>query len=508
LTETANDTVVLYAVWTVNNLVNASPPDITKQPAAINEIYHGDTIELTVTATLPTSGGHLTYQWYKKANAQDNGGTSLGTENGASTATYNTPTSLAVATYYYYCVVTNTDTSVNGNHTASATSGTAKVIVYGVGSGTKENPFIVHNVTTLERVGKGEGEWADWSLSAYYKQIKDIDLASVPNWTPIGTNIGDDDWSSGELVIIPENSFIGSYDGNGKTIRNLKIYEPSVEYPQGLFGCIGSGYEENVGVVKNVGIVNCDIKGNNSVGGVVGENYGTVEYCYATGTVSGNNQVGGVVGGNCGTVQNCYSTGVVSGNYCGGVVGRNYVDRENYGTVQNCYSTGDVSGSYCGGVVGYSSERTVQNCYATGTVTGGPGVLGWGYPINCVALNPNIISDSNEVGRVAWRGSTSGIFYDDRIIYGRIDMKKNGDTWIGGEGGNNGTDITSDDWGSADWWSETNLINDGYDNYYQFGPLFNKEVWDFSDLDGTNLPKLKGMPGGMEAQNPVIITIP
>jgi len=486
LTSTANDTVTLYAVWTANNLVNASPPVITKQPAAINEIYLGDTIELTVTASLSVSGGHLTYQWYKKANAQDNDGTPLGTENGADTAAYKTPTTLAVGTYYYYCVVTNTDTSVNGNHTAPVTSGTAKVIVYGIGSGTKENPFIVHNVTTLERVGKGEGEWADWSLSAYYKQIKNITLldpapGEESNWTPIGTNVEDVD---ADLVIIPANSFIGTYDGNGKTISNLKINAPSADWlhPQGLFGCIGSsGLEENenVGIVKNVGIVNCDIKGNIIVGGVVGENHqGTVQNCYVMGDISGTNTVGGVVGENVyGMVQNCYATGNVSGSDSvgsfvggvGGVVGRNV-----FGTVRNCYATGDISGTVpsgsfyadigFGGVVGNNLGGTVQYCFATGNISGHNysvgGVVGYnndyyeGIVQSCMALNPNITKNLD------------------------------------------GTDITSDDWGSADWWTGTAKFNE------------TETAWDFTGINGTNLPKLKGMPGGTEAQNPVIITLP
>jgi len=544
LTAIADATVKLYALWKANNLVNAQPPDITGQPAAINEIYLGDTVELTVTASPPTSGGALTYQWYKKANAQDNGGTSLGTENGADTATYNTPTSLAVATYYYYCVVTNTDTSVNGNHTVSATSDTVKVIVYGVGSGTKQEPFIVHDESTLRKVGT-ETETGGWTLSAHYKQIKNITLPDPDpgqsNWTPIGKYPTEEpaDGTEEGSVFDPERegwyklnvdgSFTGSYDGNGKTISNLKINAPSADYmhPQGLFGCIA----DSKAVVENVGIVDCDIKGGENVGGVVGDNFnGMVQYCYVTGKVSGSGcgglvgyngggtvrycyaicdisgtvpsspvayGFGGVVGYNDGgTVQNCYSTGDVSGiEYVGGVVGSTQ-----FGMVQNCYSTSNVSGiEYVGGVVGVNYTDygiTVKNCYATGTVSGGGcgGVVGWGSLINCVALNPNIISDSTEVGRVLWRASTSGTSYNASIIYGRIDMKKNGDTWIGGGdgGGNNGTDITSDDWGNPSWWTGTAKFNE------------TETAWDFTGINGTNLPTLRGMPGGTEAQNPVI----
>ena len=527
LTSIANDTVVLYAVWTENNLVNASPPDISKQPAAINEIYLGETVELIVTATPPTSGGNLTYQWYSNTSNNTNG-TLI---SGATLAAYKTSDTLGVGTYYYYCVVTNTDTSVNGNHTAPVTSGTAKVIVYGVGSGTEPDPFIVHDEPTLRKVAT-ETEPGGWTRSAYYLQIKDITLPEPApgqsNWTPIGSNIEFTDWSTGEPVEFTDNSFIGSYDGNGKTIRNLKIYEPSCEEyygypPQGLFGCISDSTVAvgNIGIVKNVGIVYCNITCYGG-GGVVGDNYGTVQNCYVIGDVSGTSyEVGGVVGRNYGTVQNCYvmgdvsktgssspvggvvgdnydygtveycySTGNVSGiNYVGGVVG------QNRGTVQNCYSTGNVSGSYCGGVVGITYNGTVKNCYATGNVSFGGGVAHMGSSIvNCVALNPSITG----IARVSnISGSSGGGDGNDPIVsgYARKDMLVNGETQLSNYSQiGKGADIISSDWGNASWWTETAEFDD--------------EVWDFSGLDGTNLPKLKGMPGGIEAQNPVIITLP
>lgn len=103
----------------------------------------------------------------------------------------------------------------------------------------------MNDVTTLRNVGSGTD---GWTLYAHYRQTADIDLASVSNWTPIGTDAA---------------PFTGSYDGNGFTISNLKINAPTEDY-QGLFGELSSG-----AVVKNVGVVNCTIIGNDVVGGVV-----------------------------------------------------------------------------------------------------------------------------------------------------------------------------------------------------------------------------------------------
>jgi len=509
--DTVTEDMSLYVKWVSNSVVNASPPVIIVQPVATNEIYLDETVILTVSASPPVNGGTLSYQWYDNGTTNNNsGGSPVGTDSNS----YTTSPLTTVGTHHFYCVVTNTNNSVNGTKTATVTSHVATVKVYGVGSGTESDPYIVYNVTTLERVGKGTGQWAGWSLSAYYLQIRDIELPDpvfpeVSNWTPIGGDIYQFDPM--EDIGTPDTSFTGSYDGNGKTIGNLKIYDVLSEDFNGLFGCISGStvVAGNIGVVKNVGIVKCNITGNADVGGVVGRNYGTVENCYVTGDVSGTSNnyagVGGVVGCNRkeGTVQNCYATGNVSGAAnVGGVVGFNA-----YGTVQNCYATGNVSGTSggVGGVVGETSSDyggCVKNCYSTGIVSGQSGVggvVGFGPLEYCVALNPNIIgNEENTYEYTLYVGRVQGILNQtggrpEYNIYGRLDMKKNGGEFSGDENGN-GIDITSDDWGNASWWTGT--------------ALFDEEVWDFSDLDGIKLPKLKNMPGGTAVQNPVVQYLP
>ena len=150
---------------------------------------------------------------------------------------------------------------------------TGPLTVTSSGSGTPSDPFKVYNVATLQKVGKGTD---GWTLDASYEQVTDIDLSNV-TWTPIGDNI-------------VGSEFIGSYDGNGKTISNLKIDSQSSNY-QGLFG-----YFEDA-IVKNVGLVNCDVKGRDYIGGVVGYNGGTVLNCAALNpNISGSSDVGRVAG--------------------------------------------------------------------------------------------------------------------------------------------------------------------------------------------------------------------
>ncbi|OUN38835.1 hypothetical protein B5G28_07710 [Faecalibacterium sp. An77] len=202
-------------------------------------------------------------------------------------------------------------------------------------------------------------------------------------WTPIGTR---------------QSPYTGAFDGQGHTIFGLSV-SSSDDYA-GLFGYIGEkGKVQNltldspivsstnadgyVGAVagENFGAVeNCHVTGSvtatgktSYAGGVVGVNYSTVTACYATGKVESDNIAGGVVGWNDGgTVTACYATGDVTATSgtAGGVVG------VNYSTVTACYAAGDVTGdTYAGGVVG-GNTGTVTACYATGTVTSTSGTAG------------------------------------------------------------------------------------------------------------------------------------
>lgn len=176
----------------------------------------------------------------------------------------------------------------------------------------------------------------------------DINMAGK-EWTPIGTD--------------ENNSYNGTFDGNGKTITGLTVNQSKKNYA-GLFGCLGSD-----GKVQNLTLENVHISGVFYVGSVVGTNFGTVSGCTASGNITGTEScIGGVVGQNKGTVTGCTVSGNISSNqYTGGVVG------ENFGTVSACYhATGDVTGNinYVGGVVGWNYYGTVTACYhVNGNVT-------------------------------------------------------------------------------------------------------------------------------------------
>ena len=311
-------------------------------------------------------------------------------------------------------------------------SGNQPIIQGGVdpGDGNAGNPFKVYDVATLQRVGKGTGEYAAWNRTANYVQTANINMTGQ-TWTPIGSSSGN-------------TRFSGVYDGGGFNITGLTINAPGTS-SQGLFGCIDTG-----AIVKNVGLVACDINGNQYVGGVVGYNFGTVQDCSVAGKDSGENgsygdYIGGVVGRNQAVVQGCNSSGEINGkSSTGGVVGRNEVAAC---MVKDCYSSATVttSGSYAGGVVGYNYYGTVQDCYSTGDVTGNSsrvgGVVGCSYT-NGKVLRCYATGEIRGTGSGANGNSVAGVVGNN---YGTVEYCwATGDVYGNGElggvvGQNNGS---------------------------------------------------------------------
>lgn len=260
------------------------------------------------------------------------------------------------------------------------------------GNGTAENPYQISSADELywfaELVNGSLTDGTPQNTAACAKLTADITvnrnlLSSLNIWEGEVWNSGT--FTSWTPIGKSENEYIGTFDGDGKTVSGLFLNDSNANYV-GLFGLIGSG-----GTVKNVGVVDSYFKANYRVGGLCGENYcGTISNCYNTVTVSCKVStglevyIGGVCGINfCGTITNCHNTGAVSGEYqgnddtkmvfAGGVCGES-LD----GTIVNCYNTGTVNGKttislgiFVGGVCAYSDGSSViSNCYNTGNVTG------------------------------------------------------------------------------------------------------------------------------------------
>ena len=226
-------------------------------------------------------------------------------------------------------------------------------------------------------------EWGNPFNNKYFIQTADIDL-SAHEWIPIGNK---------------RDSFNGNYDGNGFSIKNMKLVLDDDSYTAptyaGLFGNVANS------IIKNVIIESGEVYGNCfNAGGIVGKatasqilnciNYaernglstngsggiaGAVESCYVNdcinmGMVNSYNYVGGIVGyANEVDVINCKNMAKVWGasEGVGGIIGR----AETVATITSCLNMAEVeANSNTGGILGVSAgETTITKCYAACSIT-------------------------------------------------------------------------------------------------------------------------------------------
>lgn len=263
------------------------------------------------------------------------------------------------------------------------------------GDGKVDNPYKISTAAELA--------WFRDQVNSGYTTIsatltKDIDLAEFchakdgtkytkeVSWTPIG--------NSDNI----ENMYQGTFDGNGKTIRNLYINDISefigIPCEAGFFGYAEKGSIKNitfdnakvkttaddyrtgilVGVagscIDNIKILaNCSVEGKNYVGGIAGMASGDIGNCENHAKVNGANVVGGIVGNYWQSVKSiisCANYGVVTGSEecVGGIAG--YF---NSGTIQNCANYGDITGAdFVGNLIGDGYICNLNNVLGTGNV--------------------------------------------------------------------------------------------------------------------------------------------
>ena len=231
-----------------------------------------------------------------------------------------------------------------------------------------DNPYQISTVAELawfrDQVNGGNNR-----ISATLTE--DIDLAEFchakdgtkyteeVSWTPIGNS---------------DNMYQGTFDGNGKTIRNLYINAISenigITCYAGFFGYADAG-----GNIKNITFDNAKVKSTNDdyytgiLAGNAGsciENIKTLANC----SVEGKNFVGGIAGVAKGNIINCENHATVKGiSYVGGIVGW-YDHSDN--SITSCANYGVITGTRnsVGGMAGYFVSGTIQNCANYGDITG------------------------------------------------------------------------------------------------------------------------------------------
>ena len=234
------------------------------------------------------------------------------------------------------------------------------------GNGDVENPFQISTAAELawfrEYVnGKivDEGEAAGTThLSVSATLTEDIDLSEFCHAADAATNTEELSW---DPIGNSDNKYQGTFDGNGKTIRNL--YINSTIMFEGFFG-----YAKN-GCIKNITFDNAKVKNTNKFGtGILTGGFeGTIENIkiLANCSVEGTENTGGIAGGGAGYISNCENRAMVNGtNNVGGIVG--YGE----GSLQNSANYGDISGvAQVGNLIGFAAAVNLNNVLGVGNVT-------------------------------------------------------------------------------------------------------------------------------------------
>jgi len=265
-----------------------------------------------------------------------------------------------------YLIIAEKNDKVTGMDITLDQDKTVTVSLQG-GSGTEKDPYQIENWVQLDNVRE--------NLTAHYELISDLDentdgyydygsthANTGKGWDPIGT--GSDQ----------QEAFIGGFDGQDHEIKDLVIDRPEEGY-NGLFGSV-VGKENTEIEIKNIGVVNAEIKGFSVSGGLIGySRYSKVTNCYTNVVLEISFWSGGLIGETFRTlIEDCHSTVDITGDggSIGGLIGRTYIDE-----VKNCYATGEVkAGSSSGGLIGNDFASDIEDSYALGDVSGNNNIGG------------------------------------------------------------------------------------------------------------------------------------
>jgi hypothetical protein len=185
-----------------------------------------------------------------------------------------------------------------------------------------ESDFTISNLAELEKLADLVNAGTDDFTGDTITLTGNVTIPSSSTWTPIGGGAN-------------SYAFAGSFIGGNYEITGLNIPNGSGSN-FGLFGIIAAG-----GRVENLKLEEVTIATNASnVGGVAGNNAGTIEGCTVSAVgISGSANVGGIAGSNTGTgfSKNKITAGNITGtdpNSTGALVGTNggTIDSTNFAT--------------------------------------------------------------------------------------------------------------------------------------------------------------------------------
>ncbi|MCL5279353.1 MAG: hypothetical protein M1376_05565, partial [Planctomycetes bacterium] len=240
---------------------------------------------------------------------------------------------------------------------------------YSGGDGTAQTPYLLSTAEDVATLAATQADWDKWFILT-----GDIDLKSTPLAKPIGSRPA---------------PFTGVFDGGRHSIRGLTVNDTTVlNAPFGLFGVVGlPGVIERLRLIapsiqaigsgstgalvgevaKGATIQQCSVEGgsvstpaSNTVGGLVGDNGGTIRECFSTTSVTALGLAGALLGRNTGLAENCSAAAAVTTLKVGtGTAAAGLSGADVGGTIRFCLALSpSLTGARAGGLVGYASPTT------------------------------------------------------------------------------------------------------------------------------------------------------
>ena len=251
----------------------------------------------------------------------------------------------------------------------------------GVSKSTDGDEYMLSNASAMTYIAEQVNNGETFAGKTIYLDT-DIDLAAattraaVANFAPIGTS---------------EKPFSGTFDGNGKTIKNLSIVETEAKEGKAYIGFFGYAKDATIKNVTfenvNINIACLDIDHSQGhIGAIAGslEGNSTIEnvtvkgdiYVEATPIANGASRVAVVAGGNSSgnvTMKNVHvianeGSYLKANNNVGALAGQ----LQGKSVFENCSSNIDVTGTkfFAGGIIGLAAgDQLFTNCHTTGDVT-------------------------------------------------------------------------------------------------------------------------------------------
>ena len=230
------------------------------------------------------------------------------------------------------------------------------------GKGTEAEPFILKTADHLAWFRDYVNAGKTSACAKIADDVEAIDMSTVCHKADAEKQVAELSWTP-----IGSKKYQGTFDGNGKTIRNLFISSTSNEI--GFFGCAADCR------IKNITFDNAKVKGNDNcstgilagyAGSCVIENIKTTGNC----SVEGNYETGGIAGRANGNISNCENHAIVNGfYYVGGIVG---ICFDSGNSITSCANYGEITGTehFVGGIIGYFGEGSLQNSVNNGNISG------------------------------------------------------------------------------------------------------------------------------------------